>query len=74
MARKTRDDIIRRTTAGRERARANGVRFGRPPKLSQPDKVAALSRKTAGEPHRLIAATNSVSISTISRLRAKEVE
>jgi DNA invertase Pin-like site-specific DNA recombinase len=34
IARKTRDDIVRRTTAGRERARANGVRFGRPPKLS----------------------------------------
>ncbi|WP_316397178.1 recombinase family protein [Bradyrhizobium sp. 33ap4] len=34
IARKTRDDIVRRTTAGREHARQNGVRFGRKPKLT----------------------------------------
>jgi DNA invertase Pin-like site-specific DNA recombinase len=71
IARKTRDDIIRRTTAGRDRARLNGVRFGRKPKLNPNDRDCALRRRQAGEPHRLIAASYSVSASTISRLRAE---
>ncbi|MCP1748921.1 MULTISPECIES: recombinase family protein [Bradyrhizobium] len=49
IARKTREDIIRRTSAGRERARQNGVRFGRKPKLTMAQREAALARRRAGE-------------------------
>lgn len=68
IARKTRDDIIRRTTAGRERARANGVKFGRKPKLSLCDQQLARQRLAAGESQRVVARSYQVSASTISRL------
>jgi DNA invertase Pin-like site-specific DNA recombinase len=70
IARKTRDDIVRRTTAGRERARLKGVRFGRRPKLTAEQKACALARRLAGEPQKLIADDYDVSRSTISRLKA----
>lgn len=70
IARKTRDDIIRRTTAGRERARANGVKFGRRPKLSPCERQAAAERLAAGESQRAVARSCHVSASTISRLWA----
>ncbi len=70
IARKTREDIIRRTTAGRERARANGVRFGRPPKLSPSQRKEALARRDAGELPALIARSYNVSSWTIMRLRS----
>lgn len=69
IARKTRDDIIRRTTAGRERARANGVKFGRKPKLSVCERQAASERLAAGESRRAVAKSYHVSASTISRLK-----
>ncbi len=68
IARKTREDIIRRTTAGRERARANGVKFGRKPKLSPADRTEAIARRAAGESQATIARSYAVSSSTISRL------
>jgi DNA invertase Pin-like site-specific DNA recombinase len=68
IARKTRDDIIRRTTAGRERARANGVKFGRKPKLSPCEQLAARQRLAAGESQSAVARSCHVSASTISRL------
>ncbi|MEJ0051707.1 MAG: recombinase family protein [Methylovirgula sp.] len=68
LARKTRDDIVRRTTAGRERARAKGVRFGRPPKLSDIERQQARARLNAGESQRAVAHSYRVSCSTISRL------
>jgi DNA invertase Pin-like site-specific DNA recombinase len=68
IARKTRDDIVRRTTAGRERAKANGVRFGRPPKLSAEQQQEALARRSAGESQSVVALAYQVSCSTISRL------
>lgn len=34
IAKKTREDILQRTSAGRERARRNGILFGRKPKLA----------------------------------------
>jgi DNA invertase Pin-like site-specific DNA recombinase len=71
IARKTRDDIIRRTTAGRERARANGVKFGRPPKLSPDARRQALARRAAGESQSAVARSYNVSCSTISRLEAQ---
>ncbi|BAP81918.1 DNA invertase Pin-like site-specific DNA recombinase [Bradyrhizobium diazoefficiens] len=69
IARKTREDIIRRTSAGRERARRNGVRFGRKPKLSMAQREAALARRRAGENQKAIAKAFNVSCSTISRLK-----
>lgn len=68
VSRKTRDDIVRRTAAGRERARANGVKFGRRPKLSQMERQQALARRAAGESQSSVAQTYNVSCSTISRL------
>ncbi|WFU79407.1 recombinase family protein [Bradyrhizobium sp. CIAT3101] len=70
IARKTREDIIRRTTAGRERARLNGVQFGRKPKLTPEQRERALARRLAGEPQKRIASDYDVSCSTISRLKA----
>ena len=70
IARKTREDILRRTAAGRERARANGVRFGRRPKLSPAERQQAIERRAAGESQIEIARSFQVSSSTISRLRA----
>lgn len=73
IARKTREDIIRRTTAGRERARANGVKFGRPPKLSLAQRSEALSRRVAGEKPHALAGEFGVSVSTIYRVRCSNV-
>lgn len=69
IARKTREDILRRTTAGRERAKANGVIFGRRPKLSPEQRNEALARRDAGEQSGDIALSFSVSASTIYRLK-----
>lgn len=68
IARKTREDIIRRTSAGRERARARGVKFGRPHKLSVAARTVALARREAGENVSLLAREYGVSAWTISRL------
>lgn len=69
IARKTRGDILRRTSAGRERAKLRGVRFGRKPKLSPEQKSLALERRRAGESLELVAKAFKVSVATISRLR-----
>jgi DNA invertase Pin-like site-specific DNA recombinase len=63
-------ELIRaRTSEGRERAKARGVRLGRNPKLTPHQRVEALKRRDAGEPLVEIARTFGVSHSTISRLR-----
>ncbi len=62
-------DLIRaRTGEGRERAKARGVKMGRPPKMTPHQVTEALSRRDAGEPMRDIAKSFNVSHSTISRL------
>jgi hypothetical protein len=53
---------------GRKRARANGVRFGRKPKLSAFQRSEALKRRAKGETLAEIAKSDAVDISTISRL------
>jgi DNA invertase Pin-like site-specific DNA recombinase len=64
-------ELIRtRTGEGRARAKARGVRMGRPPKLTPHQVKEALRRRDAGEPMRDIARTYNVSHSTISRLGA----
>lgn len=69
IARKTRQDIIRRTSAGRQRARAAGVKFGRRPKLTLQQRRDAISRRRSGERAETIAASLHVSASTIRRIR-----
>jgi DNA invertase Pin-like site-specific DNA recombinase len=63
-----RELIRERTGAGRERAKANGVRFGRKPKLTDHQRREALSRRGAGETLAAIARSYAVSVSMISRL------
>jgi DNA invertase Pin-like site-specific DNA recombinase len=60
--------IIARTSEGRERAKANGVRFGRPKKMSAYQQAEALKRLKAGEAPSLIGRSYSVSAKTVLRL------
>ena len=63
-------DLIRtRTSEGRERAKARGVKLGRKPKLTTEQRREALARRTAGETLMEIARSYNVSFATISRLR-----
>jgi DNA invertase Pin-like site-specific DNA recombinase len=62
-------ELIRaRTGEGRARAKAQGVKMGRPPKLTPHQIKEALRRRDNGEPMRDIARSYNVSHSTISRL------
>lgn len=64
-------ELIRsRTTEGRERAKKNGVRLGRRPKLTPHQRREALRRRADGEALAEIARSYNVSHSTISRLRS----
>jgi DNA invertase Pin-like site-specific DNA recombinase len=63
-------ELIRaRTGEGRERAKARGVKFGRPSKLTSHQRREIAARKAAGEAIREIARSYNVSHSTISRMR-----
>jgi DNA invertase Pin-like site-specific DNA recombinase len=62
--------ILARTSEGRKRAQARGVRFGRKPKLTPHQVAEALARRQAGEPLVDIGRSYNVSHSTISRLAA----
>jgi DNA invertase Pin-like site-specific DNA recombinase len=55
--------------AGRLRAKAAGIRFGRKPKLTAYQRQEALERLAAGESQLAIARTMTVDRSTISRLQ-----
>jgi DNA invertase Pin-like site-specific DNA recombinase len=61
--------IRARTSESRERAKAQGVKMGRPPKMTPHQTKEALRRRDAGEPMRAIARSYNVSHSTISRLK-----
>jgi DNA invertase Pin-like site-specific DNA recombinase len=65
-------ELIRaRTSEGRKRAKARGVKLGRKPKLTERQKREAISRRDRdGEPMREIARCYNVSHSTISQLTA----
>jgi DNA invertase Pin-like site-specific DNA recombinase len=63
-----RELIRERTGEGRKRAMANGVRFGRKPKLSDFQCKEAMQRRAGGEPLATIARSYAVSITMISRL------
>jgi DNA invertase Pin-like site-specific DNA recombinase len=62
--------IKARTGEGRARARARGVKMGRPPALTHHQQREALQRRENGETVRDIARSYNVSPPTISRLRA----
>jgi DNA invertase Pin-like site-specific DNA recombinase len=62
-------ELIRaRTSEGRARAVANGVKLGRKPKLTPHQKREAIKRRDAGDATRDIGRSYNVSHSTISRL------
>jgi DNA invertase Pin-like site-specific DNA recombinase len=65
-------DLIRaRTGEGRERAKARGVKMGRPPKLTPHQQREAIRRRDRdGEALAEIARSYNVSAATISRLAA----
>jgi DNA invertase Pin-like site-specific DNA recombinase len=63
-----RELIRERTGDGRKRAMANGVKFGRKPKLSDFQRAEALKRRAAGETLASIAKSYAVDLSMISRL------
>nr|WP_274532845.1 helix-turn-helix domain-containing protein [Bosea sp. Root670] len=60
--------ILARTSEGLSRAKARGVKLGRPFGMTHHQRQEALARKAAGEPVREIARSYNVSPSTISRL------
>jgi DNA invertase Pin-like site-specific DNA recombinase len=63
-------ELIRaRTGEGRKRAKERGVRFGRPPKLTDHQRKEALARLAAGETQADIARTYNVDATTIGRLQ-----
>jgi DNA invertase Pin-like site-specific DNA recombinase len=61
--------ILARTSEGRLRAKARGVRFGRKPSLTAHQRQEALERRGRGEALVEIARSYAVSHSTISRLQ-----
>lgn len=63
-----RELIRERTGAGRKRAIANGVKFGRKRKLSEYQRAEAIKRRAAGETLASIAKSYAVDLSMISRL------
>ena len=60
--------IIERTARGRADAKANGVKFGRKPKLTPHQQREARKRINDGETQRSVARSYNVSQTTISRL------
>jgi DNA invertase Pin-like site-specific DNA recombinase len=60
--------ILARTSEGRIRAKARGVRFGRKPKLTKHQQTEAQTRIAQGETLMAIARSYNVSHMTISRL------
>jgi len=68
IARKSRDDIVRRTSLGRERAMANGIRFGRPTKLTPVEQQQALALRATGKSLSFVAQRYNISCSTVMRL------
>jgi DNA invertase Pin-like site-specific DNA recombinase len=60
--------ILARTGEGRSRAKANGVQFGRKPKLNAYQRREAVNRREAGESMVTIARSYGVSHQTIGRL------
>ena len=69
LAELERELIQSRTSEGRNRAKAHGVRMGHPLTLTPHQRHEALQRRANGEAAREIARSYAVSHSTISRLK-----
>ena len=67
-----RELILQRTGEGRARAKAEGVQFGRKPKLTPHQRREVLRRLGEGEAMRQIAKTFNVDHTTISRMAARQ--
>jgi len=65
-----RELILARTTDGRQRAKARGIKFGRPPKLTAHQRREAIQRLANGETQADIARSYAVNPTTIGRLQA----
>src|SRR5262249_9785228 len=65
-----RELILARTSDGRARAKARGVRFGRPAALTPHQRQEAIQRLANGDAEADVARTFNVSQATISRLAA----
>lgn len=63
-----RELILARTSDGRTRAKARGVRFGRPSRLTDEQKMTARNLMAEGNIQAVVASSLGVSQSTISRL------
>jgi DNA invertase Pin-like site-specific DNA recombinase len=63
--------IKARTDVGIKRAREQGIRFGRPPKLTKHQQTEAMRLLDEGEPQAAVARLLGVDQSTISRLAAR---
>jgi DNA invertase Pin-like site-specific DNA recombinase len=63
-----RELILSRISEGRKRARQNGIKFGRKPKLTAYQRQEALERLAEGESQSTIARSFNVDRATISRL------
>jgi DNA invertase Pin-like site-specific DNA recombinase len=61
--------ILENTAAGRARAKARGVKFGRKPKLSAEQRAKALALVAGGASYTSVASVFGVSPSTVSRLK-----
>jgi len=66
--------IAARTGEGRARAKARGVKFGRPSKLTPHQRQEALQRLAAGETQADIARSYAVDPTTIGRLEPRPFE
>src|SRR5262249_11783602 len=69
-----RELILARTSDGRARAKARGVRFGRPAALTPHQRAEALQRLGNGEAQADVARSFNVSQATISRLRGSLIQ
>jgi len=65
-----RELILARTSDGRARAKARGVKFGRPSALTAHQRREAIQRLAQGEAQADVARSFNVSQATISRLQA----
>ena len=66
-----RELIVARTGEGRTRAKARGVRFGRPPSLTAHQRKEAVERLASGDAQADVARSYNVSQATISRLTTR---
>jgi putative DNA-invertase from lambdoid prophage Rac len=69
VAQSERDLLIERTLSGQARAKAEGVKFGRPAKLNNGERAKVLEQLTAGTSISAISRSSGASRATIMRLR-----